>query len=162
MQAKPACCCDNKPEPVSSSFFEFAKSKKAYEIATQVARAAIAIFGLLMSPIAFVASFTIGSIAGALYYNHNKEIPEALETQPVCARGYAEMLGQAKFPSIVNLGITSITILACISCHTAFYAPFAGFFIGFYVGQKAGEHIFSVHSAGLPELKPINIDTALI
>lgn len=162
MQAASACCCEIKSEPVKSTFLETLKSKKSYELATQVARAAIAVFGLLLSPVTFVASLAVGTIAGALYYRHNKEIPEALETQPICARGYAEMLGQAKFPSIVNLGITSITILACISCHTAFYAPFAGFFIGFYLGQKGGEQIFSVQEAGLPAIKPFVVDLSKI
>lgn len=158
MQAASACCCESK----KSTFLEFWHSKKAYEIATQVARVAIGLFGLIMSPVTFVASFAVGTIGGALYYRSNQEIPEALETQPICARGYAEMLGQAKFPSIVNLGITSITILACISCHTAFYAPFAGFFVGFYVGQKAGEQIFSGQGCKLPEVKPFYVDLSSV
>ena len=158
MQAAPACCCEIKSEPVKSTFFETMKSKKAYDIAIQVARATIAVFGLLMSPVSFVASFAVGTIAGALYYRHNNEMLDALETLPMCARGYAEMLGQAKFPPIVNLGITTITLLACISCHTAFYAPFSGFFIGFYIGQKGGEQIFSIQEGGLPEIKPFLVD----
>lgn len=157
MQASP-CCCEPKNVSVQSRLSEIFNSKKAYEVATQVARFAIGLFGIVMSPLAFAGAFAVGTIAGALYYRQNKEMPEALETQPVCARGYAEMLGQAKFPSIVNLGITSITILACISCHTAFYAPFAGFFVGFYVGQKAGEQIFSIQVKESLVVKPFLVD----
>lgn len=159
MQAASPCCCEIKSPSSESPLFEKLKSKECYEVATKVARVAIAGFGLILSPVAFVASFTVGAIGGALYYRSNKEIPDALETLPVCARGYAEMLGQAKFPSIVNLGITTITLLACLSCHTAFYAPFSGFFIGFYVGQKGGEQIFSVQEQGLPEVKPFFVES---
>lgn len=164
MQA--ACCCEKKSAveapSYASSIWETLKSEKAYEVATLVVRAVIGVFGLIMSPITFGVAFGVGAVGGALYYHHNRVILEALETQPVCARGYAELLGQAKFPSIVNLGITTITLAACISCHTAFYAPFSGFFVGFYVGQKGAERAFSAHSQPVLEVKPFKVDLNIV
>jgi hypothetical protein len=159
-----SCCCPGptavelpktpSASPSSPSFFS---DPKAYEILNQIARIALTAIALIIAPIAFIIAFPIGVIGGGIYYRYNREMPEALALQPVCARGYAEMLAQAKFPPLVNLLVTNLALSACLVCQTFFYAPFCGFYIGFYVGQKGGKQLSSALDYVLPAVKPITL-----
>lgn len=131
-------CCSSKPAATISP--AFLNDPKVYQIATLIVKIAVSVLALIVAPIPFLVAITAGVIVGSAYrYFTDNKMPEALELQPVCAKGYAEMLAQVQFPPLVNLGITTFSLSACIYCQTLFFAPFAGLLVGFYLGQLGVE-----------------------
>ena len=106
-----------------------------------ICRIAIAVFAVVIDPVYFAVSFTIGTIAGAAYaasryIQHKVMYPEG-KSKPVCAQGYMDFLAGMRFPPPIGTLATAEFIGAHMRHDPKFYVPFCGLFLGFFVGRES-------------------------
>lgn len=130
-QFSPSPCCRTKSDTSSVAL-------KNVDI---VCRIAIGIFGTFIAPAPLLISFGIGVIGGSVYaatrHIQNKPMYPNGQSKPVCAQGYMDFLSGMRFPPVVGTIATTAFIGAHMRHDPQFYAPFCGFFLGFWIGRES-------------------------
>lgn len=105
-----------------------------------ICRISIGIFGAIIAPMPFLIFFGSGLLGGAVYAItrkvQNKPMYPDGTSKPVCAQGYMDFLSGMRFPPTIGTLATTSFIAAHMRHDPAFYAPFCGLFLGFWIGRE--------------------------
>ena len=126
-----------------------------------ICRIFLCVIGVVIAPLAFPIALAAGLVTGACYlgYKHWKGEPveEAGTSKPVCAQGNMDFLADMRFPEVVgSIGIAAFLADHLINHNATFYAPFTGFFLGFWFSRKihlVGNELLTFHKKSDAEEK---------